>query len=233
MKYQVISLLAMMMAANGELLRSKEDTEKVVTKTLASLELDDEGIVEFLEEDDAIFIAGTGLIEEGEKVETLRSKIQELGPVKAYEELTGSSPPVELVEAQKRVEKAREKDKASKTSLTPPPPLDVEEGLALLEAEDEDKGGRRRLSYCRWFYYVYGNAYVTANTNEMGGRIEPITGCLTVAVHQWTGSYWRFRISRSACAGGYAWVLAWGPYATYKVSTYYASGDTYDMMVCW
>ena len=193
------------------------------------------GMVEFLDVGDAIVIVGTG-IQDDSQMETFSAAVEELGPVKAFEQLSGEAAPEELVEAQKRVDKVREKGDAAMMSRSPPPP--EEESLHSLDKEGnknlvEDESGDRRLNSCFWDYHRTGDKYWSKYTNFMSGRIEPYRGGLGVALDWWTGSYWSQIISRYANQNGYAYVSTYGSYAHRRVRTYSASGDGYHTYVCW
>ena len=219
MKFQVISLFPLAIAAvvKGEM-----------AKPLATLELADEGIVEYFDDGDAILIVGNGM-EDTDQLELFSTEVEEMGPVAAFEKLSGKAAPAELVEAQTRVDKAIDENATSKTTLLPP---GEEESLNLRGAEDEDEGGDRRLVSCLWFYSRTGNASFSRNCNGLGGRIEPYRGCLGVAIDHWTGSYWSTQVTKSACAGGWAYAYSYGAYGGRRARTYSAYGDGYHLKLC-
>lgn len=233
-KLILISFLATANAAPGALRRNNEAPEM---KTLDVIELEDDcGSVEFLDAGDAIVIAGNGT-KCGSQTENFTKSVQDLGPLKFYELLSGKSAPTKLVQAQTRVNEMGQE----KGSL-PPPPDEEDEGksLKLFDETEEDHqvgeqrnaGGQSKSYACVWYYRRTGNSYWWTGCYGLGGRIEPYRGSLGVAVDWWNGYSWSLITSRWASSYGWAWAYSSGAYAYRRVRTYYAYGDGYHWKVC-
>ena len=250
--YKIAVFLALLVATTTTInaapitqLRRRQEEKENAPQLVAKLELADDVVIEYFYNGEAITVFGTSGLKDKDEAERAEATVQAMGPVKAFEKLSGEPAPKTLTEAEADMNRQAAVMMARSTTTNKddnPPPLET--GGFLMaddekeeEEEDEEGGGRRLSTFnnCDWWYYNTGNAYWEAYTNKIGGRIEPYRGCLGLTVEFWNGSYWYSTgYSGYDCAYGYAWAWAASPYYSYKrVRTYNAHNDGYHFKGCW
>ena len=182
---------------------------------------------------------GTGMKteESGRRLKALGEDLEALGPVQAFESLTGEKAPKALVDAELRIDSTAQSLAA--LSLSPPPDED-EESKPIKDKEEDDApkltgnvaSSSSSDSRCVNWYRITGNNRWTRNTYYLYGYIEPYRGGLYVSVKEWNGYRWVTLASDYAPQNGWAYAWAYGGNYWKRITTSYATGDGYHAEIC-
>jgi hypothetical protein len=219
MKLNLLSLMSFFtiaITANGQLRRGGEQ------ELVATLDLDD-AHMEFFDGGDGILIVGTTSTNseaDREKLDLFSTALIGLSPVEIFEQLSRKPAPADLVNAQNRVEKLVGTP-SSKTDTTANPELDDQVHKSY------------RYNQCVAMPSMTGDFYYAVTTNKIGGRVEPLRGCVNIKTEKWNGRWHSGRVAREVCAGDVGWVEWWAIQRLYSVDIFKAEGDKYDLTVCY